>query len=146
MRSMPTHIATLLSARQAYDEAAPGDHVLGWKLDAAQRGELLRRLRPSHARTVADHVTLKPGVSRHAQLPCETEGTIVGRADDGQGVQAFVVQIAGSTERPGGGTYHITWSLGKGRRPKESNDVIAARGWEPVDPAIPVRLLPAVFQ
>jgi hypothetical protein len=57
-----------------------------------------------------------------------------------------VVRIGGSTDRPDGGTYHITWSLAEGRDAKESNDVIAARGWQPVDPPIEVRLQPQVWQ
>jgi len=57
-------------------------------------------------------------------------------------VQALVIRIEGSTRRPDGGTYHITWSLAPGRRPVESNEVIAARGWSPVDPPVPVPLQP----
>jgi hypothetical protein len=138
-------IGAMVSAREAHERARPGEHVIGWKLDLAQRGELLRRFKPRYPRTIADHVTLKPFVARDAALPQETQGCIVGRTDDGRGVEAMVVQIDGSPRRPDGGTYHITWSLAKGRRPKESNDAIAARGWEPLDPPVAVRLAPAVF-
>ena len=62
-----------------------------------------------------------------------------------RGVEAMVVRVDGATERPGGGTYHITWSLSPGRKARESNDAIARHGWQPVDPPIPVRLEPAVF-
>lgn len=143
---MPTATVTHLPASQAHDDAPPGERVLGWKLDAIERTALLRRLPPAYTRSVADHVTLKPRVAASAALPCETEGRIVGRTDDGHGVEALVVEIEGSTRRPDGGTYHITWSLAKGRRPKESNDAIAARGWQPIAPAIEIRLLPAIFQ
>jgi hypothetical protein len=70
---------------------------------------------------------------------------IVGRSDDGRGVEAMVVQIDGSTGRPDGGTYHITWSLGAGRRAVESNDVIKACRWDAIDPPVPVLLEPALF-
>jgi hypothetical protein len=70
-------------------------------------------------------------------------GEIVGIADDGAGVQALVVRIGGTTDRPGGGTYHITWSLNEGRAAKESNDVIAASGWRTIDLPEPVTLHPA---
>jgi hypothetical protein len=136
----------MVPARAAHAQATPGDHVIGWKLDAAQRAELLRRVRPAYPRAVADHVTLKPRVASGSVLPQETEGQIVGRTDDGRGVEAMVVQIDGSTRRPDGGTYHITWSLAAGRRPKESNDAIAAHGWAPLDPPIRVSLSPAVFR
>ena len=52
-----------------------------------------------------------------------------------------VVEIDGATTRPDGGTWHVTWSLGEGRRAQESNNVIA-RGWEPCDPE-PLVLIPA---
>lgn len=143
---MPTDTITRLTARQAHAAAAPGDHVIGWKLDPVERAALLRRHPPTYARAVADHVTLKPRVAADAALPLETEGHIVGRTDDGRGVEALVVEIDGSTRRPDGGTYHITWSLAKNRRPKESNDAIAAHGWEPLAAPFRVRLEPASFQ
>jgi hypothetical protein len=58
---------------------------------------------------------------------------IIGRADDGNGVEAMVVALDGSSSRPDGGTWHVTWSLGEGRKAKESNDVIAAYGWTAMD-------------
>jgi hypothetical protein len=57
----------------------------------------------------------------------------------------MVVEIDGTTDRPGGGTYHITWSLADGRKAKESNDVLAAKGWQRLDEAIAVKLDPASF-
>jgi len=133
----------MLSAQQAHALAKPGKSVIGWKLDPAQRRELLERFRPHYARSVADHVTLRSRVERHSELPGEFAGEIVGRSDDGKGVEAMVVRIGGTTDRPDGSTFHITWSLGEGRQARESNDVIAAFGWEAIDPPIPVRLDPA---
>jgi hypothetical protein len=120
--------------------------VVGWKLDREQRAALLARFPPRYARVVADHVTLKSGVDDSARLPQEDSGWIIGRSDNGDGVEAMVVEIGGSTGRPSGGTYHITWSLTEGRDAHESNDVIAAGGWEPIAPAVPVRLKPARFE
>lgn len=117
---------------------------VGWSLDRAQREELLRRFPPRYAEAVADHVTLKFGDAA-ARLPTETAGEIVGVADDGAGVQAMVVRIGGTTDRPDGSTYHITWSLEPGRKAKESNDVIAARGWTAIEPAVPVKLEPRAY-
>jgi hypothetical protein len=123
-----------------------GESVIGWKLERAQRAELLERFAPKYPQAIADHVTLKGHAARDAPLPEEDSGLIVGRSDDGRGVEAMVVRIGGTTDRPGGGTYHITWSLAQGRDAHESNDVIAARGWEPIDPGVPVRLQPARFE
>lgn len=134
-----------LSAQEASKRAKSGPAVIGWKLDEKQRRELLQQFQPRFGRVIADHVTLAAKVARDAQLPCETEGEIVGRADDGEGVEALVVRIGGTTDRPDGSTYHITWSLGPGRQAKESNDVIARFGWTPLDLPMPVFLRPERF-
>jgi len=54
------------------------------------------------------------------------------------------VELDGTTDRPDGSTYHITWSLGPGREARESNDVLRDLGWKHVTP-IPVELEPARF-
>ena len=131
------------SARQAHEQAGTGYSVIGWKLDRDQRKELLQQFPPRYALVDADHVTLRIRASRRAPLPEETQGEIVGRGDDGHGVEAMVVAIAGTTDRPDGSTYHITWSLEPGRKAKESNVVLAAGPWERFDLPMPVRLLPA---
>lgn len=115
--------------------------IIGWRLDPEDRAALLRRFPPRYARTVADHVTF--GLGSGHTLPDIPVAEVVGRADDGKGVEALVVALGGSTDQPTGGTYHITWSLESGRTAKESNDVIAALGWEPVGEAPTVRLEPA---
>ncbi len=121
--------------------AKPGT-VIGWKLDRSEREQLLRDHPPRYAQAVADHVTLKPGGT---DLPGEVKAAIVGRTDDEQGVEAMVVTIDGTVDRPDGSTYHITWSLGPGRRAKESNDVLKERGWQELDHPVPVTLTPARF-
>jgi len=123
--------------------ARPGRSVMGWKLDRSQRAELLQRIEPAYSSVVADHVTLAANVAADAPLPGAASAEAIGRIDDGRGVEALVVAIDGTTERPGGGTYHITWSLGPGRRPKESNDALAAGSWQPLREAIPLELTPA---
>lgn len=133
------------SAHQAYRQAAPGEHVIGWKVDADDRQALLSRLPARYANTVADHVTLRSKVAADAALPDTTVGVIIGRGDDGTGVEAMVVQVEGSTARPDGGTYHITWSLAEGREAIESNEVLRKFGWQAVEPPVPVQLEGARF-
>lgn len=116
--------------------------VIGWKLDRGQREMLLRDNPPHYADVVADHVTLESG---GATLPPEVRAAIVGRVDDGAGVDVMVVAIDGATDRPDGSTYHITWSLGPGRRAIESNDAIRDFGWESFEVPISVTLVPARF-
>jgi hypothetical protein len=121
-----------------------GQHVIGWKLDRDSRAALLAVLPPRYAHVVADHVTLRARVTASTPPPQPVSCRIVGEADDGGGVQAMVVAIDGATERPGGGTFHITWSLADGREAVESNDVIAEKSWSPVE-SRDVRVTPAKF-
>ena len=121
---------------------AEDKRTIGWLVDQRQRVELLQQFTPRYAQTVADHVTLTSGTD--APLPDAAVGEIVGRADDGKGVEALVVSIEGTTDRPGGGTYHITWSLEEGREAKESNEVIK-QGWSKLELPVPVTLHPAEF-
>ena len=123
--------------------ANPGS-VIGWLLAEDDRGRLLEQYKPKYEKTVAHHVTLKTEAERDP-LPHEVRAQIVGRSDDESGVEAMVVAIDGSTDRPDGSTYHITWSLGDGRRARESNDVLKERGWQELDHPIPVKLEPGRF-
>ena len=65
-------------------------------------------------RSIADHVTLRVGATARTPLPRKAEARIVGRADDGDSLECLVVELDGTTDRPDGSTYHITWSLGPG--------------------------------
>jgi hypothetical protein len=127
----------------------PRSFYTGWLLHPADRERLLKRFPPRYPVVVAHHVTLKFG-ERAAGVPieapveplAETVGEIVGEAEDGLGVQALVVRIGGTTARPDGSTYHITWSLAEGREARESNAVIARRGWTTLAEPVAVRLQP----
>jgi hypothetical protein len=123
--------------------AKPGS-VIGWLLAEDDREKLLQQFPPKFEKTVAHHVTLKSDAERDP-LPNGVVAEVVGRTDDESGVEAMVVAIDGTTARPDGSTYHITWSLGDGRRARESNDVIRERGWQKLDQPIPVTLQPGRF-
>ncbi len=109
----------------------------GWVLPDAERGRLLGRFPPRYALVIAHHVTFAP---KDAVMPDAADAEIIGRADDGRGVEALVVRIGGTSNRPDGSAYHVTWSLEPGRRPVESNDVIRERGWTTFDVPTPLRL------
>ena len=132
-----------ISAQQASAQAGEGESTIGWKVDREQRKELLQQFPPRYPNVDADHVTLRSKAADDALLPEEALGEIVGRADDGRGVEAMVVAIGGTTGRPDGSTYHITWSLEPGRKAQESNDVLAAFEWDPFDLPMPVKLKPS---
>jgi hypothetical protein len=117
--------------------------VTGWKLGAEDRERLLEQFPPKYENTVADHVTLRVGGGPDTPLPPHVDAGVVGRADDGESLECLVVEIDGSSDRPDGSTYHLTWSLGPGRRAKESNDVLRELGWTPIDEPIPIHLEPA---
>lgn len=136
----------MTNAADVYAQArrSRGHHILGWKLDRAERAALMRAFPPTYGNAVVDHVTLAAKVGE-APLPDEREGRLLGRADDGKGVEAMVVEIGGTTDRPDGSTYHITWSLDTGRRAVESNDVIRDCGWQRFDEPVPLRLTPALW-
>ena len=119
--------------------------AIGWKLDEDERAELLERFPPQWPDVVADHITLQSGSGEATPLPQAGQAEIVGGIDDGAGLQALVVSIDGTTDRPDGSTYHITWSLDRkrGRQAIESNQVIAQRGWRSLDDPVPIRIVPA---
>src|SRR3954464_12979869 len=121
--------------------AKPGT-VTGWKLPPEERQRLLQRFPPKYENVIADHVTLRVGGTA---LPPKPQAQNVGRADDGNSLECLVVELDGTTGRPDGSTYHITWSLGPGRKAIESNDVLRDRGWESLSDPIRVELEPARF-
>ena len=116
------------------------DPILGWQLDPEGRERLLARFPPAYPETVADHVTWGRK-SKAPPMPPAGKAVVIGRADDGLGVEALVVEVGGTSGRWDGGTFHITWSLGPAREAKESNDVIAAQGWEPAERGLAAALI-----
>jgi hypothetical protein len=133
-----------LPARPAW--LGSGDSVIGWKLDREQRAELLLQFPPRYASRRRPCHAQDQGRGRRRPARRDGIGEIVGRADDGEGVEAMVVRIGGTTDRP---TARPTTSPGRsadGRRAKESNDVIAALGWTAFDLPMPVALTPARFR
>lgn len=125
---------------------AKPQNVIGWKLDRSEREQLLRRFAPRYADVVADHVSLK-SEAENDPLPDPVEAEMIGHVDDGNGLECMVVTINGTTDRPDGSIFHITWSLDKtkGRQARESNNLLKNRGWTSFDQPVPVLLEPAHF-
>ena len=119
--------------------------VTGWKLQRDEREALLQQFPPKYADVSADHVTLRTGATPQTPLPRTPEARIVGRADDGDSLECMVVELDGTTDRPDGSTYHITWSLGPGRKARESNEVLRDQGWKALVAPVDVTLEPARF-
>jgi hypothetical protein len=115
---------------------------VGRLLHPDDRDRLLAEFPPAYRRVVAQSIALEGADPPDFPLPTETESFVVGVADDGAGVQALVVEIGGTTRRPDGSAYHITWSLARGRRAAESSDVIRERGWTATPERCRIRLEP----
>lgn len=118
----------------------------GWELTEAARSHLLALYPPRYADVVAHHVTHVFGVPEDATPPEPARIEVVGMADDGEKVQALVVSVNGSTLRPCGKTYHVTWSIDRaaGAKPADSNNAIVAHGYTPL-PGLVVDAHPRTF-
>ena len=119
--------------------------VTGWKLPRDERARLLARFPPKYENVIADHVTLCAAAAPSTPLRGKPKAQIVGQADDKKSLECLVVELEGTTDRPDGSTYHITWSLGPKRKAIESNDLLRDIGWEPLPAPLPVCLEPARF-
>ena len=108
-------------------------------------GDCSRRSRPPTRGWSPTTSRRRTGGPPDFPLPSEAEGFVVGVADDGAGVRAPVIEIGGTTRRPDGSTYHVTWSLADGREAVESNDAIRERGWAAAPQRHRIRLEPEVF-
>lgn len=118
----------------------------GWEIDEDCRAALLELFPPAYQDVIAHHVTEQPGVKKGSLPPETAEIDIIGivRRD---GVEALIVTVNGTSKRPNGGIYHITWSLDSaaGRKPVHSNDVIRDHGFETLVCRVPVKTTPKVF-
>lgn len=121
--------------------------IKGWKLNPLDRSRLLERFPPSWPDVIADHVTLMSSTAKQAASATADRGVVVGHVNDGRGLEALVVEIDGTTIRPDGSTYHITWSIdrARGRKPKDSNPVLVELGWTRLDAPIAIGLTPAAW-
>ena len=114
--------------------------IASWKLNKIERSHLLERFPPLWPDVVADHVTLTSSKLASGDLPDAVSAFVVGHVNDRAGLQA----LDGTTTRPDGSAYHITWSIDRKavRQPKDSNDVLARLGWEELEMPLPIHLIP----
>ena len=117
---------------------------VGWLLPAAERNRLLDLFPPLFETVVAHHCTLEFGVLSTTALPTDHTAQVIGESVDRSGVQALVLEIGGTQQRPTGGIFHITWSLANGRKPVQSNHVIRQQGWICCNP-VTIALEPQFF-
>ena len=110
---------------------------IAYELDRKSRQSLAAIFPPKYPEFIGHHITYKIGVKAKDKMPAMPKSVeVIGYADDGESIEALVVAINGKTQRPDGKAYHITWSLdrNKGRKPQHTNNLIASKEFEPVDP------------
>lgn len=109
-----------------------------FELSNADRSKLAQTFPPKFSDFIGHHITVNRGAKSDQPLPEANSFKVVGYACDPDGIEALIVSVDGSTTRPDGRTYHITWSLDReaGFKPVSSNDLIARLGYEPLSNAI----------
>jgi hypothetical protein len=122
------------------------EEYIAYRFNDQTRERLSELFPPKYPEFIGHHITLR-FVKPNTPLP-ETPkvAKIVGHADNGEGLEALVVEIDGSINRPDGKIFHITWSLDrqKGFKPVDSNALVA-QGYEPVDP-IEIMIVPEMLK
>lgn len=99
---------------------------------------------PKYPDWIGHHVTHRFGIERPAD-PAATlaygivrfDVEIIGYVEE-DGLEAFVCTVDKGSQRPDGKTYHLTWSLDrkKGKKPVDSNQLIARKGNQLINPFI----------
>lgn len=118
-----------------------------FELDAQSRSLLAQRFPPKFSEFIGHHITYAFGVMSDEPLPEADSFRVVGYACDENGLEALVVEVNGTTTRPDGSTFHITWSLDRdaGFKPVNSNHLIKRSGFERIDDPINIHAVPKFF-
>jgi hypothetical protein len=108
------------------------------------RGALLSELErrgvsPAFDRIVAEHVTYRYPDPDPAP---DRASVLVVAYVRGDGVDALVVEVDGTTVRPDERIFHITLSLDEDVAPKAANDAVATRSWQHLDEPVGVPVEP----
>ncbi len=104
---------------------------------------------PRYYKAFTHHVTVKFPVMTERQLN-EAEGAVAGAKhqvvvtglifDDTEQVECFTVAVNGQTKRLDGGFYHLTHSIGEGKKPVASNRLLEILNGVPIVPLfVPIK-------
>ena len=118
-----------------------------YELDKKSRQILAATFPPKYPDFIGHHITNKMVKKNEVTLPAMPKSVrVIGYADDGEGLEALVVEVNGRKLRPDGKLYHITWSLdrSKGRKPVQSNGLVM-NGYDPVTP-IEIKAKPELYK
>ncbi len=122
------------------------EHYIAYRFNDQTRHRLAELFPPKYPEFVGHHITLK-FAKKDAPLPeMPQSARIVGYADNGEGLEALVVEIDRTINRPDGGIFHITWSLdrAKGFKPVDSNHLVR-QGFQRIDP-IEIMIVPEMLK
>jgi len=104
-----------------------GNMYTAYVLTNEAREKLAEKFPPKYEKFVGHHVTVQFGVPAGTEAPDPAIVRVIGRADSGDGLEALVVSVDGTQERPDGKTYHVTWSLDPGKyKPVDSNNLVSS--------------------
>src|SRR5262249_17765678 len=110
--ALPSPPASLRSEFDRTWQTFQNGHYLGYALYDTSRQAMLKRFPPKYSDVKADHVTLKfPAAAEDVLPPQPQSARVIGYADSGDGIEAAVVEIDGSTVRPDGRMFHVTLSV-----------------------------------
>lgn len=98
----------------------------GYEIEAGSRQKLATLFPPKYPNFMGHHITEAFGVKDGSVPEQPRRVLVVSHIDNGEDVEGFVVSIDGSSKRPDGGTYHLTWSLDRsnGAKPVHTNNHI----------------------
>ena len=116
-------------------------------LNDSDRSRLAQHFPPKFPEFIGHHITYAVGVPTDSDLPETQTIHVVGYACDEAGIEALVVEVDGTTRRPDGRTFHVTWSLDRdaGFKPVKSNELIANHGFTRLASPINIDAKPKFF-
>lgn len=122
------------------------ENYTAYVLDQNSRDALEKRFPPKYPKFIGHHVTVQFGVPADTEAPPAAQLKVVGYVDSGDGLEALVVSISGSTSRQDGKLYHITWSLDPEKySPVDSNELFKTKRFTIIR-SIPVTATPEVLK
>lgn len=117
-------------------------------LSEESRQKLAVKFPPRYTEFIGHHVTVEYGVPADYRLPDPPKTIkVIGRVDNGEGLEVLVVSVNGKTRRPDGRRYHITWSLERSKfKPRDSNTLLDNVYKHTVCLPIPIEVTPALLR
>lgn len=83
------------------------------QISEESKAQLLAVFPPQYGYIALDHITIQYGTEDKAALINPDTIEVLGRADDGKGIEALLVRIDGQSFRDDGNPWHITLSYNK---------------------------------